>query len=315
MLSRHAAHLYWMARYVERAETIARLLEVGARATLTPDGAGGFRNDWGAILDAMGLRASFEAKFRDLAQRDLETFLFFDAANPSSVLSCLEAARENARVVRTALTGQVWDALNTAYADAKDMRRTERSQLSLSDLTDWTLRTCATMRGAIEATQMRNDAYAFLHAGFALERLDNTARLLDVKYYLLLPDVSLVGSPLDRGQWALLLKSLSAHRAFGWAYGSDLRAETVAHFLILNRMFPRSLLASAQTACDALDALARGYGASGPAQTQARALLGHLAETDVAAVFDEGLHDFLTRVRAEGAQVGAAVAQDYLGAT
>uniref|UniRef100_UPI003567A599 alpha-E domain-containing protein n=1 Tax=Puniceibacterium confluentis TaxID=1958944 RepID=UPI003567A599 len=137
MLSRTANHLYWMARYIERAETTARLLEVGGRNALMPDIGGGFRNDWEAILRANGTLEMFNDKYGETVQRNIETFLFFDADNPSSVLSCLNMARENARVVRTALTSSVWDAINSAYQELKQFQRTERSKLELSDLTEW----------------------------------------------------------------------------------------------------------------------------------------------------------------------------------
>ncbi|MFZ5964740.1 alpha-E domain-containing protein [Thalassococcus sp. BH17M4-6] len=312
MLSRTASHLFWMARYIERAETTARLLEVGARNALMPDIGGGFRNDWEAILQSNGSLQAFQDKYSDPVQRNIETFLFFDAENPSSILSCLSAARENARVVRTALTSPVWDAINGAYQELGQFQRMERSKVALSDLTEWTLRACALIRGSIDGTQMRNDGYHFMGTGFSIERGDNTARLLDVKYYVLLPNVSYVGSGLDQSQWVTLLRSMSAHRAFNWTYTGGLTAAKIADFLILNPQFPRSLRTSVQRSCDHLDCLTRGYGRSTQAQSHARAMLAELVECRVADIFDEGLHEFLLRFMGQNASLAGVIQDTYL---
>ena len=313
MLSRTATNLFWLARYMERAETAARLMAVGERMSLIPSTCGsGYRSEWVPLLQANGSFAMFEAKYRAPVQRNVESFMFFDRDNPGSVASCVSAARENARIVRTALTSQVWDALNTAYQELMALERTERSGLPLTRLTDWTLRNCALVRGAIDATQLRNDGHDFMNIGYYLERADNTARLVDVKYYVLLPRVDFVGSGLDNYQWTTLLRALSAHRAFHWAYGGEVTAAKIAHFLILNRQSPRSLLTSVQGACDHLDRLARRYGRTTRAQTQARAMLAGLAELSIDEVFDEGLHEFLTRFIGDISDLGGAVFDTYL---
>ncbi len=312
MLSRTADNLYWIARYMERAETAARLLEVGARIALLPDDGHGYRSEWDSVLRASGTADGFARKYGDPVQRNIESYLFLDRDNPSSVASCVTAARENARIVRTGLTTQVWDALNSGFQEMRELERSPRSELDLGRLVDWTRRQTAMVRGAIDATQLRNDGYDFLNIGHYLERADSTARLLDVKYYVLLPRADFVGSGLDNYQWSTLLRALSAHRAFHWAYGGEVTAAKIAHFLILNPQSPRSLLAAVQGLNAHLDRLARGYGRSTPAQTRARALLGELAETRVEDVFEEGLHDFLTRFIREVAGIGALVHEAYL---
>jgi uncharacterized alpha-E superfamily protein len=296
MLSRTAENLFWITRYMERAETIARLLEVGSRNALIPSVNGGFRNEWESILQASGTAGGFAAKYGDVVQRNVESYLFFDLDNPSSIASCISRARENGRIVRTALTSQVWDALNTGFQEMQELRRTERSKLSVSDLIDWTLRNASMVRGSIEDTQLRNDGYCFMHIGYALERADATARLLDVKYFVLLPQVDYVGSGLDNYQWRTILRAMSAHRAFNWAYGGEITPAKIADFLILNTKSPRSLITCATEANSYLESLARGYGRSGEAQAQARALLAQLSEVTVEDVFDVGLHEFLTDV-------------------
>ena len=303
MLSRTADNLYWLARYMERAETAARLLEVGARIALMPNAGHGYRSEWDALLRAVGTSTAFAAKYGEPGQRNIESHLFFDHDNPSSVASCITRARENGRIVRTALTTQVWDALNTAFQELRELERTPRGQLSLSRLTDWTMRNCALVR---------NDGYDFLNIGYALERADNTARLLDVKYYVLLPKVEFVGSGLDNYQWTTLLRAMSAHRAFHWAYGGEVTAKKIAHFLILNPQCPRSVLTCVETANHHLDRLARGYHRSTQAQGSGRALLGELAEMTTDHVFDEGLHEFLTRFIRQVASIGGDVHESYL---
>lgn len=312
MLSRTAENLYWIARNMERAEFAARLLEVGARMALMPGAGTGYRNEWESLLRASGTAEGFAKKYGDPVQRNIESYLFFDTDNPSSIASCIGRARENGRVVRTALTSQVWDALNTAFQELRDLLRQPRSSLELTQLTEWTMRHSAMLRGSIAATQLRNDGYDFLHTGFFLERADNTARLMDVKYYVLLPRVDFVGSGLDNYQWTTLLRAMSAHRAFHWAYGGEVTAAKIAHFLILNPQSPRALLTCVQGATDHLDRLSRSHGRSGPVQSHARALLGEIAEMTVDDIFEEGMHEFLTRFIGEIALIGDLVRDSYL---
>lgn len=312
MLSRTADNLYWLARYLERAETAARLLEVGARIALLPNVGHGYRSEWDALLQAGGSADSFTRKYGEAVQRNIESHLFFDHDNPNSVASCITRARENGRIVRTALSMQVWDALNTAFQELRQLERTPRSDLSLSRLTDWTMRQTSLVRGAIEATLLRNDGYDFLNIGFNLERADNTARLLDVKYYVLLPRADYVGTGLDNYQWTTLLRALGAHRAFHWAYGGEVTATKIAHFLILNSQAPRSLITCVEALTQHLDRLARRYHRAGAAQAAARGLLGELGELPVEQIFDEGMHEFLSRMIGELSVLGQTVHEAYL---
>jgi uncharacterized alpha-E superfamily protein len=311
MLSRTADNLFWIARSIERAETAARLLEVGSRIALLPSAAG-YRNEWDSLLSASGTADAFARKYGDAVQRNLESWMFFDRDNPSSVASCITNARENGRIVRTALTTQVWDALNTAFQELKTLERTPRSELALSRLTEWTMRHAAMVRGSIDATLLRNDGWDFHNTGFFLERADNTARLMDVKYYVLLPKVEFVGSGLDNYQWTTLLRAMSSHRAFHWAYGGEVTAGKIAHFLILNSQCPRSLITCVEGMNLHLDRLARGYHRRTAAQDKARNMLAELAEMRVEDIFDEGLHEFLTRFIGEVAVLGGLIRDSYL---
>ena len=310
MLSRTADNLYWIARNMERAETAARLLEVGARISLLPT-AHGYRNDWDSLLRASGNANGYAAKYGAPAQAQIESYLFFDCDNPNSVASCITNARENGRIIRTALTTQVWDALNTAFQELRQIEA-NRNGHELSRLTDWVMRHAAMVRGAIDATLLRNDGYNFLNIGYYLERGDSTARLMDVKYYVLLPRADYVGSGLDNDQWSMLLRAMSANRAFHWAYGGEITAAKIAHFLILNPQCPRSLITCVAGMNNHLTRLAKLYGRETPAQDAAAQLLSALENQSTEQIFEEGLHEFLTRFIGEAASLGAIIHDAYL---
>lgn len=313
MLSRTADHLYWLGRYIERAETMSRLIQVGSRMNMLPDAVDGFRSEWVSILHASGTYDDFEKKYGEPVERNAVSHMFFDRDNPSSVASCIFAARENARIVRTALSSAVWDAINGAYQELKALERTERSEIDISALTDWTSRQNALVTGAINNSLLRSDGYCFIHIGMNLERADNTARIMDVKYYVLLPDSGYIGSGLDNYQWQTLLRAMQMHRAFHWAYGGDITPYKIADLLILNRACPRSLHTAVDEATKHLDQLAREYGTTSDAQTEVRKLLAELSEMDIEAIFEEGLHEFLTRFKGDVARVGVLVGETYLG--
>lgn len=313
MLSRTAESLYWLARYVERADTMARLLEVGYRMALMPSAGAGYRNEWAPLVSAAGSSGGFSEKFgEEVRQRDVETWLFFDRDNRSSVISCLKAARQNGRAVRTALTNEMWEALNTAYLELRDIERRPRSEAPLPQLCDWTKRQAALFRGATEGTHLQNDGYDFLKLGWYLERGDNTARILDVKYYVLLPTIDMIGGGIDTYQWSTLLRALSAFRAFHWTYGGEYSPRKIAHFLILNRACPRSLLHCLSQTETHLERLSRAYGHRTAAHDRLRVLYGELSEAEVDDVIREGLHEFLTRFIHQNSALGQDVAVGYL---
>ena len=314
MLSRTAANLFWMGRHLERADTAARLLDVGQRITLLPNTASGYQNEWNSLLRASGSADLFAQKYGEISQENIEEFIFFDRDNPGSVMSCVEKAREAGRIVRTALTSQVWDALNVAYQNLRKLEKTPRDKLDTASLTDFTTSHTSTVRGAINATQLRNDGWHFMNLGYGLERADATARLLDVKYYVLLPRIEFVGSGLDTYQWQVILRALSAHRAYHWAYGGDITAGRVADFLILNGESPRSLITSLYEAVWNLEGLAKRYGETVPttARDKAREVLGRLQAYDIDTIFDEGLHEFLTWFIGEIGTISTMVHEDYL---
>jgi uncharacterized alpha-E superfamily protein len=313
MLSRTAESLYWIGRYMERADTMARLLEVGHRMALMPSTGAGYRNEWASLVAAAGSSAAFEEKYGpDYRQRDVESWLFYDPDNGSSVRSCIELARQNGRAVRTALTTNMWDVLNVAYLELREIERRPRSASPLPELCDWTRRQSALLRGTTDTTHLQNDGYDFLNIGSYLERGDNTARLLDVKYYVLLPTTDMVGGGVDTYQWTTLLRAMSAFRSFHWTYGSEYNPRKIAHFLILNTSCPRSLLHCQDKSGYHLERLARAYGHSVQAHQRQRSLLAELAESEINEIISEGLHEFLTRFINQNAALSRDVADGYL---
>ena len=295
MLSRTAGSLYWISRYMERAELTSRLLEVGYRIALMPNTTTGYQSEWSSILSAAGEEAGYTSKYGKPQQKDIEQYLFHDLDNPFSVAACIHRARDNGRAVRTALTTQVWDVINSGYQEVQSLARKKYKPSNLPMLCDWTTCQANLLRGAIESTQLEDEGYDFLNLGYFLERAGNTARLLDVKYYVLLPTVSSVGGDVDHYQWTTLLRAMSAYRAFRWAYGGTQTPNKVAHFLILNASCPRSLLHCLIKADYHLNRLSSFLGKETPAQNKVAELREGLVCRDIDNIFEEGLHEFLTR--------------------
>ena len=241
MLGRTANDLFWMSRYIERAENIARLLEVGYRIALLPREGDGQDEEWRSTLRSAGCEKGYLAKYGAYDTRDVVNFMLFDADNPSSVYSSLATARRNARAQRTALTREMWESLNCAWIEFSAIDRTTLASNELPPLFDWIKERSALFRGALLNTILRNDTFYFNQLGTFLERADNTARILDVKYYVLLPHNELVGGEIDSAQWAAILRSVSAHRSYRWVYKDSYKPWRIADYLILNRQMPRSL--------------------------------------------------------------------------
>ena len=224
---------------MERAETTARLLDVGYRMSLFPD-LSGYNNEWESVLAASGTIDSYKKKYNDIVQKHVEDYLFFDEENPSSVYNCILNARNNALVVRTSFTPESWLAINKAYQEIINFKQNKYSTSDLPNLTEWAIEQVNLFRGTINSL-LRNDGYNFLLLGLFVERADNSARLLDVKYFVLLPKPEYIGSNIDNMQWSILLRSLSSFRAFRWAYDGEITATKIADFLVLNDNCPRSL--------------------------------------------------------------------------
>jgi uncharacterized alpha-E superfamily protein len=301
-----------MSRYIERAENIARLLEVGYRIALLPrEGVGGQDEEWLSTLRSAGCEQGFLAKHATYDTRDVVNFMLFDADNPSSVYSSLATARRNARSQRTALTREMWESLNAAWIEYSAIDPATLNSNELPPLFDWIKERSALFRGALLNTILRNDTFYFNQLGTFLERADNTARILDVKYYVLLPHNELVGGEIDQAQWAAILRSVSAHRSYRWVYRESYKPWRVADYLILNPQMPRSLRSCYEEIAAALVALGRYYGASNGCQSLARETLHLLEGGDMNAIFQSGLHEFLAEFIARNNRLASEVSSTY----
>src|SRR5499425_829030 len=216
MLSRTADNLYWLARYVERAEYLARILEATQRLTAMPLAYVGESNEWASALSTAGCSAAFFEVHNEATEETVTDFLAFSPANPSSIRNCFEVARSNARAVRTALTVEMWEAINGGWHEIRRFGGAGATRDELAQFLRLVQECSLRYDGSAYRTMLRNDAYWFSRLGVFIERADNTARILDVKYHLLLPAEEHVGGPLDYFQWAAILRSVSALTSYHW---------------------------------------------------------------------------------------------------
>ncbi|PXW79046.1 putative alpha-E superfamily protein [Blastomonas natatoria] len=309
MLGKTAGGLFWMQRYLERSENIARLVDAGFRIALTRSEAA--EDEWASVLTTAGVRQAYAQRYEKVDGSSVINFLLRDKTNPSSVLSVIEAARNNARLVRTALTREVWEATNECWMTLKEALRTQISDNELPDVLSLIRQQSAQVRGAQSGTMMRNDIYFFAQLGTFVERADSTARFLDVKYYVLLPSLSYVGSSLDNVQWETILRSVSAYRAFRWLNPGETNPRNIAQFMILDQVMPRSLSFCASRMAGALEAIAREYGGAGESLVQASALSQELAATNIDMVVDNGLHQFIQDFIKRNNSISAQIEQEF----
>lgn len=309
MLGKTANGLFWMYRHLERAENLSRLIETGQRIALTRLGA--TDDEWRSILKTAGVCEGFDATYETLTKEAAIDWLLRDRDNHSSVLSNIAAARHNARMVRTALTHEVWEAMNGTYMRTKELLARKVTERDLPGALGAIRQGTALVRGTTQGTLLRNDIYDFASIGTYLERADNTARLLDVKYYVLLPSVSAVGSTVDNVQWETILRAVSGRGGFRMAYGSGAGPRDIAEFLILDRRMPRSLAFCARRVHEKLGYLAGTYGHRPPALGK----IDHLEKTylshDIDAVFDYGLHEFIEQMLVLLGDVGRQIEIDF----
>ncbi len=309
MLGRNANGLFWMNRYIERAENMARLVDAGLRLALTRTASS--TDEWASVVVSAGVEYQFRQKHQDFTAATVSDFLLRDKANPSSVMSAIETARNNGRMVRTALTRETWESLNEAWMSMKRMLGAPIDERDLPRILDRIKRETALIRGALHGTQLRNEIFDFSQIGTFIERADNTARILDVKYYVLLPSVSWVGSSLDNYQWESILRSVAAHRSYRWIYDVEYKPTNIADFLILNSRMPRSLTFCYRNICESLDYLANAYGERQGCHDTAAATLTKLKVGSVKDVFDQGLHEFLVRFIGDNNLLGSQIAEEY----
>ncbi|MGF9691941.1 MULTISPECIES: alpha-E domain-containing protein [unclassified Rhizobium] len=309
MLGRTANGLYWMFRYIERAENIARLIDAGMRVSLTR--AGSSDEDWDGVLQSAGVRDEFAEVHDKMTAANAIDYLLRDTANPSSVMSCIDSGRNNARMVRTALTRETWEATNECWIELKQLLGRKVRAAELPEAIDVIKRRAGLIRGAFHGSMLRNDLYNFSRIGTFIERADNTSRILDVKYYVLLPAVSQVGSSLDNFQWESILRSVSAHRSYGWVYDGEYRPSNIADFLILNGRMPRSLAYCYEKIVSNLGYLAEDYGERNKAHETAGAIRSMLKRGSISDVMDQGLHEFLEDFISRNNQLSVDISEGY----
>jgi uncharacterized alpha-E superfamily protein len=314
MLSSTADNLYWLARYMERADFLARAIEASRRLAALPKTYGDAETEWESVLLSSGAEQAFEKTGKPATESNVIEFLTFSRDNPGSIRNCIEFARTNARAVRTALTVEMWEAINGAYLELKAMeaRRGAYSADELGRFLEFVKQTSLIYDGGAYRTMLRNDAYWFSRVGLFVERADNTARLLDVKYHLLLPEKEAIGGSLDYFQWAAILRAVSAHTAYHWVYRTSMKPWLVADLLILRPEMPRSLISCYESIVRNLDNLARAHGRQGAAQRQARNTYGKLETLDMEGVFQGGLHEFIESFISENNKLGALISEQYL---
>lgn len=308
MLSRTASNLYWIGRYMERAEFTTRLVEATIRlSSLSPRSQSDAA--WTSALKVVGATAGFEETGETLSGFNARRFLTLSEENTSSVRSCLAGARDNARAARNALTREAWEAINRSWLNIRDRASPGGVQVTLN-LVEAIKAETRGFEGAL-SRMLRNEAYWFLRLGSVMERCDNTARLLDVKYYLLLPEGERVGGTLDRDQWTTILQTVSARTAYRLIYHQALKPWLIADLLIFRRQLPRSLVAAADETVHLLSELGERSGRQGEADRLARTRLGQLEESDIDSTFQEGLHEFLRRSIRDNAAIDQAIAQQF----
>ncbi len=311
MLSRTADHLYWMSRYTERAENTARMLDVNYQMSLLPQSAEVAEQAWRALLEISELTEAFDASHVLMSPQDVIQFMVSDMNNPSSIMRCLQAARENARAVRGSMTTELWETINTTWLEAQKKMRDGVLETAPSEFFEWVKFRSHQTRGVQHGTMVRDDVYYFIRLGTFLERADNTARLLDVK--------SLTAENMrDHGNdsvddfyyWAAILRSVSAFETYRKVYRDVITPERVAELLILRTDMPRSLVACVNEVVDLLGKVRNSH--SSKTITQARNLLAELRDANIHEILEKGLHQFLTGFLGKVNLVGSGISHDFL---
>jgi len=310
MLGRTANGLFWMFRYMERAENTARLLEAGLRMALTRD-LESAQEEWRSVISTLGLKATFEATNQSYESTAVWNFILRDRANPANVREMMGAVRNNARTARVYLSSQVWEAVNDNWMKLDKQLSRPVSRSALGDVVARLKRTGTEVHGAMYGTFLRNEGYHFARAGTYMERAESTARILDMKYYLLLPSLSYVGSSLDTGQWEQVLRSVAGISTYSWLNQGKIDARSIVDFLVLDERFPRSLAFCAAALKIHLAAIESIHGVDSECGMLMRQADATMAGLTSEAVFDQGLHEFLTGFMAHTAAISEAIATDY----
>ena len=307
MLSRTADHLYWMARSTERAENMARLLDASYQMSMVPQPLAAQNENWRAILALNSQEEAFARAYDEVNAENVLRFTVADAANPSSIYSCLRAARENAHAVRGTLTAEMWESVNATWIELHQQGAEQLLARGVSEFFEWVKLRSAVTRGVTFGTMLRDDALHFIRLGGLLERGDNTARILDMQYHVLRDGDE---GASDFYRWGALLRSLSAFQVYRKVYRDALTPARVAELLILRMDLPRSLHSCADGIVRMLPLIANS--ASAETQRQAGVLHAKLHFGRIEDVLAGGLHEYLTDFMDRIYELGEGISHAFL---
>ena len=315
MLSRTADHLFWMARYMERAENTARLLDVNYQTSLLPQSSEATLQGWEGLLGISELTREYLSQYDEVNARDVMTFMVTDANNPSSILSCLRAARENARAVRGALTTEVWETTNQTWLEFNRLVKSGALAKDPAELFEWVKFRSHLSRGVTLGTMLQDEAFHFQRIGTFLERADNTARLLDVKFHARNTEffgsgAGNEGKEVDFYHWSAVLRSVSAFEVYRKVYRDVIRPEKVAELLILRAEMPRSLVHCMDEVVKNLRAVANDH--SHETLRRAGRLRADLQFSRIDEIVATGLHAYLTQFLDRVGDLGYGISRDFL---
>lgn len=319
MLSRTADHLFWMARYMERAENTARMLDVNYQTSLLPQSAGAAESGWRGLLSISELTTDYNERYGDVVPRRVMDYMVSDEKNPSSIYSCLMAARENARAVRGTLTTEVWETQNQTWLEFQRMLRTKAFEKDPGDAFEWVKFRSHLSRGVTVGTMLQDEAFHFLRIGSFLERADNTARMLDVKFHAVESEFYGAGATNGNGgkdqeydfyHWSAILRSVSGFEVYRKAYRNVIRPEKVAELLILRADMPRSLAACMDEVVSNLQRVANEQ--SHDTLRRAGRLQADLRFGRIDEILATGLHAFLSQFLERVGTLGVGISRDFL---
>src|SRR4051812_24218176 len=319
MLSRTADHLFWMARYMERAENTARMLDVNYQASMLPQSADAAEKGWKGLLGISELSGDFAARHGAVTPENVMTYMVSDAQNGSSIRNCLMAARENARAVRGTLTTEVWETQNQTWLEFQRMVANDKFLRDPSSTFEWVKFRSHLSRGVTVGTMLQDEAFHFLRIGSFLERADNTARMLDVKFHAV--DSEFFGTGAGNGgggkdqeydfyHWSAILRSVSGFEVYRKAYRNVIRPEKVAELLILRADMPRSLAACMDEVVSNLQRVANEQ--SKDTLRRAGRLQADLRFGRIDEILATGLHAFLTQFLERVGDLGFGISRDFL---
>lgn len=310
MLGRTANAVFWMFRYLERVDNTARMIDAGLRMALTRDLVSS-QEEWRSVIAAARQRHDYERSHSSYTGVQAWNFMLREKDNSGSVLAMFGNVRDNARQARNVVTSEIWQAVNDSWMQIREMLAKPVGEQRVGDILDAIRQAGMLVHGAIIGTMPRDEAFHFARAGTFIERADNVARLLDIKYYLLLPSLSYVGSSLDTGQWDSILRAVSGDRAYRWLNTAQIDARGIVQFLVFDPRFPRSLTYCHTALREHLDAIARIHGHEGDSHALMREEAQSLEEIGLDGVFERGLHRFLLDFLANNTRAGLAIANDY----